>query len=295
MTLKKPIALGFLMALFATGGFAQPYGSYETNLVPIANASISSNEPDSNFGGDTVLRVGLDASGAQLFRSFIRFDLTSIPTNAWVSNVIVTVVSSGPSPTAHDYYLLSPLLVSWDENQVTWNRREGASTWTAGGGQDGTDFLLDPLGYGFLGLGATNQFTTVSPSGGIVQNVQSWINHPSQNFGWILTADNESDAGNEAQIDSREDAAYAPTLTVIYKLPFAPPLLTPLPPTNGNFNFAFTTDPFHGYIIQFNGDLSGTNWQTVLILDPRGFGLPDQTQLYFPLTDTNRFYRVITD
>ena len=110
-----------------------------------------------------------------------------------------------------------------------------------------------------------------------------------------MTANQENEPGNEAQIDSREDAAYAPTLTVIYRLPFAPPVLTPLPPTNGNFNFTFNTDPFHGYVIQFIGDLSGTNWKTVLVLDPRGFGPPGQARLSFPLTDTNRFYRVIAD
>ena len=91
-----------------------------------------------------------------------------------MSNVIVTVVNPGPSPAAADDYLLSPLLESWDENQVTWNHRDAASTWSAGGGQNGTDFVLDSLGYGFLGFGATNQFTMVSLPG-IAQTHRSTI------------------------------------------------------------------------------------------------------------------------
>lgn len=63
---------------------------------------------------------------------------------------------------------------------------------------------------------ATYSFTS---SSGMVANVQSWLNSPATNFGWLIKTDNEG-VVSAREFGSAESApADRPTLTVTYTVP----------------------------------------------------------------------------
>lgn len=84
-------------------------------------------------------------------------------------------------------------------------------TWTTPGGDfasqvSGTATISDDLGGG--------QTFTWASSPGMVADVQSWLDNPASNFGWLIQG-NESAGQTAKRLNSRE-SAFAPQLTVEY-------------------------------------------------------------------------------
>lgn len=288
-----PMAVAGLMLFSAAGRLpAQhiPY-FYTTNLNPVADATIRSDDPDGNYGGTDYVMAG--SSNGTIFRGLLRFDLSSIPTNASVSNVTLSVVTVNQG--ARDYYRLDRLLTSWSESQVTWNSRAAGQPWASPGGSNFVDYFPLPSSEELLrGPGITNIFTSVFfyppyPPAGLIFDTQTWITYSSQNFGWIML---DSDETNDlsAQIGSRENPGNQPVLTVTYTLPFVPPMVKVVPSTNGEFCFSFNVEANYGYQIYESGNPAGTNWHVVLVMDPAP--APQIVEFCFPFASTNTFYRI---
>ncbi len=269
----KIAAVGLM--IFSGAGGASALYIYWTNLYPVADATIRSDAPDSNFGGATFVMAGSSNSGAIVGRGLFRFDLSGIPTNATVSNATLTLVDVNSAGSG--YFGLNRVLTNWDESAVTWNHRTAAMTWTAPGGQTGTDIFV----YSSSDLlfqpapGTTEQFTNnvLFPDAGMLYDTQLWIDHPEQNFGWIWFDFNETSDTNLVEVWSRENVGNQPVLTIGYVLPFAPPVLKVTLPTNGEFYgefcFTFNVEANYGYQIYRSGDPAGTNWQVIQVWDPR--------------------------
>jgi hypothetical protein len=283
-----------VLALVVVSGAANSSAQYirTTNVFPVADATIGSSSPDSNYGSSTAVMVGVGGDGSSLNRGLFRFDLSGIPTNGSVSNVTFSLIGVN-QPSHSTYYGPSVVLSNWLEAGVTWNDRMMSVPWSEPGAQPGVDFLPYASAIiNFAGPGITNQITDKggNPYYGLAHDVQAWVSTPSENFGWILVAGDETTAGSVIQIDSREAAAGRPVLTVGYTLPFTPAVISAPSATNGLFCFTFNIEPLHGYAVQSSPDLSGTNWQTRLVVDP------PPSPGNFPFCDsiaaTNRFYRV---
>lgn len=93
---------------------------------------------------------------------------------------------------------------------ATWSHRFYAtSTWNTPGG----DFDPSPSVTGSIaGIGTY----TLGSSPQMVSDVQSWLDVPASNFGWVLRGD-ESQGGSARRIDSRESPpARQPALRVVY-------------------------------------------------------------------------------
>ncbi len=211
-------------------------GATTVDLIPVADTAIFSAYPDNNFGNST-LETGTNGVGAP-GRALIRFDLSSIPANAIITDVelTMTVVRVPPGdqhagPIISDFNLYK-MLVPWTEGtsgtnsgsiaqvgETTWDElgAGGVAAWGAPGGQVGTDFENNPSTTAGVG-------TTVGPivwgtTPQFVADVQSWLDDPSQNFGFISISDQESSPGSARRMASRESAgSSAPTLTVTYTL-----------------------------------------------------------------------------
>jgi len=121
-------------------------------------------------------------------------------------------------------------------------------------------------------------------------DVQSWIDQPATNFGWIVVGD-ETTGNTARKCDSRESAAGNPTLTVSYIAPGQTAAIgTGCAVGSGTFTLAIVGTPAggtsvtiaksNGPALQFGANLFA------LEVDPAGTLLPPGCRLYLPFGGT---------
>jgi hypothetical protein len=182
-----------------------------------ADTGIREFSPTIAFGGNQVVIAGTTGplSGSTHNRGLFRFDLSTIPSQAVISDVRVTfgVVRVPPSQVDADFGLY-PILQSWAEGSATWNNP--GSTWHGAGGVAGLDYAtassatraIDPV------LGNY----TFASTAGLTSDVQAWVNNPAANFGWMLLTDQEGVDFTARQFGAREGGAAA-MLEVTFSVP----------------------------------------------------------------------------
>ncbi len=255
-------------------------------LNPVADASISQITPDI-----TRLNVGTNGKG-QSSRALVQFDFSSIPSNAVISSAALTVsVSSVPPTPVNSMFDMRTVQVSWTSNSVTWNNRTSSATWAAAGGVIGSDFSSRVSQTNYFGSSAGN-YTFVSNSN-LVADVQTWLQNPGTNYGWVMISESQGTAYTVRAISSIEDTAGTPpSLAIQYTVPAAPPTITPSSPANGVFQFSFNAESNRTYAVQYIGGFPGVSWNTLTNFS----AVPTATN--FVVTDSytasNRFYRVQT-
>jgi hypothetical protein len=179
-------------------------------------------------GAGPHLYVGMTGMG-QLRRGAIAFDLSTIPSDATISSVTLTLHNSRSGPLSPAPISLHRFLADWGEGasnagtpggsgvnaqdgDVTWTRRFYDDVlWTTPGG----DF--SPV------VSATQQVTTPAgrdyqwTSAQLVADVQGWLANPATNFGWALLG-NEAIAGSAERFDTKEVefVDQRPALTIVY-------------------------------------------------------------------------------
>jgi len=112
-------------ALISTDEAAAQEGTeVETCFGPVAATYATSQDPDGTFGDETELRVAW-WEGSYRSRSYLRFNLNSIPTD--------TTLESATLELYMDYSELEPLstvvapaAAPWEEDELTWNTRPGS-------------------------------------------------------------------------------------------------------------------------------------------------------------------------
>lgn len=174
--------------------------------------------------------AGKTGAGA-IRRGLLQFDLIGfVPPTSTVIEVTLTMNMSRTITGEHDVSL-HRLLSDWGEGDSAAPGEEGGGTtaspgdatwlhtffntsfWNAAGG----DFVATPSAsepvnaLGFYTWGSTPE---------MVADVQSWVDDPSANFGWILVG-NESLSSSAKRFDSRQNLTPAnrPVLTVTYMPP----------------------------------------------------------------------------
>lgn len=176
-------------------------------------------------------RVGSNGS-TTIRRALMRFDLSAIPAGSTITSVQLRMyMSQGQGGTrAHSLYRMS---ASWGEagsfsfggagapsqaGDATWIHRFWPNTpWSSAGG----DFVSTPSGtQNVSGIA----WYTWGSTAAMVADVQSWVNTPSQNFGWMLRGD-ESVQQTSKRFDSRQSAN--PTTKPQLIVTFTPPVSNP--------------------------------------------------------------------
>lgn len=203
--------------------FGQP-----TTLNPIKDNSIYSENNNSNGLGELFSgRTGI-LNGNNFRRALIKFDLSSIPAGATITNVTLMVNVSADSPVAGtETYRIHGLTKDWGEGtslgggtgapavapDATWNQAMlGTSTWTTPGG----DFAASVASLNISGLGNR----TFLSSFNFVSLVQAWLDNPVSNNGLILIGDET--ISNTARRFGSKDVGVKPVLSVTW----SPPLST---------------------------------------------------------------------
>lgn len=110
---------------------AQERTQVEACFGPVADTYVTSQDPDGTFGQETELRVAW-WEGSYQSRSYLRFDLSSIPTNANLESATLELYMnySELEPLST---VIAPAAESWQEDELTWNTRPGGlSVYSAG-------------------------------------------------------------------------------------------------------------------------------------------------------------------
>ena len=178
------------------------------------------------FSGNTAARN----SGAGR-RALIQFDVAgSIPAGATIDSAKLTLNVSKSPPGAPDHdFSLHKLVSDWGEglsrargaegrgaeaafNDATWTNAFSPSTgWNTPGG----DFITDASAMATVGSSGRHDWV----SDQLIADVQSWLDSPEANFGWIVVGD-ESQDRTARRFDSSEhsNAANFPALAISFSV-----------------------------------------------------------------------------
>ncbi len=175
-----------------------------TTLTAVADAVVYSGEENTNYGSLEIIEVGYSAGTGHFRESYIKFDLSSIPSNATVTSASfknhmkycegdLTYIRTGQVTT------------NWVERLVTWKTKP---SFTAGPTRSGACDNVEWWSF------SVNQI------------VQNWINGQA-NYGFIIYS--QTAASHLRSFDSSEygGTANQPQLTIDYTIPDEPPVADP--------------------------------------------------------------------
>jgi hypothetical protein len=170
------------------------------------------------FAGETAL--------GELRRGVLAFDIAgNIPAGSAILGVTLSLNMSRTFSETPRTVELHKLLADWGEgtsvapgeegegapattNDVTWRHRFFDTIfWTTEGGDFSATVSASQS------VGAVGMYTWTSSQ--MVADVQSWLNNPAANFGWLVLGD-ESEIGTAKRFDTRESAS-PPVLTIQFR------------------------------------------------------------------------------
>jgi hypothetical protein len=240
--MKASKTLLTLVLAAALTGIASDLASAATiSIMPSKDNTLYEFDPDEGdfsnalgihfFTGETVM--------SELRRGVLAFDIAgSIPPGSTIVGVSLSLNCSKVFSDTARTTELHKLLADWGEgtshapgeegdgalattNDATWRHRFFDTIFWA---TEGGDFSATVSAS--QSVGPVGQYTWSSAQ--MVADVQSWVNNPASNFGWLVLGD-ESVAGSAKRFDTRESAS-PPVLTIEYRSQSAPrPRPTPPP------------------------------------------------------------------
>jgi glucose/arabinose dehydrogenase len=245
---KLRLNLGLLCCIAASALLAWPNAvcAEVANLTTVSDTFINSGSPNNNAGSTDWFDAGRDGVGG-IRRGLIRFDLSSIPagstvTSATLQLTVVKVPSSGPVNSTFDLFRLQ---AAWNEGskggnngtnastgEATWNARmQDTANWTSPGAKSDAVATASAS----TAVSSTNNARYYWSGAGMVADVQYWLDNPPENFGWLLTSQDESSSRSVRGFASRESGASAGVLVVNYTTPppNSPPIVSIISPSNG--------------------------------------------------------------
>jgi hypothetical protein len=236
-------------------------------LRPVADTGISTQSPTSNAGTGPDMVIGTQGPtvGMARNRGLIKFDLTGqIPAGSEIKSVTLTLtVAKVPSGGANSSFELRRVFREWKESEATWNNRIGGGTWSSPGAAAPVDFSTTTSATTLVsGLGSS----TFGSASNLIADVQTWVDNPATNFGWIVLTQSEPVAKTARRITAHEGGPNGPALVIEYtagQTQAQPPRLSQLSLLGDAVSFQFTVEPQRPYTVEFNNELAATNWLTL--------------------------------
>lgn len=172
------------------------------SFVSTADSHGDQENPGLNFGTADLMDVRSRKSGphAKNKRSFVEFDVSSIPASSTVGSATLTLCATAV-PGATRTYEVHAVSAGWVETSITWTNQPAVAA-------SATDTATTPASAGCM-------------SWDVAADVQAWVNGTATNYGWRVK-DQTEDGGNLlSMFRTRENALVAerPTLDVTYTPP----------------------------------------------------------------------------
>lgn len=215
----------------------------------LAAADAFVNKSNLNFNYGSYQYVSVNSNSSYCHRTFIKFDVSSIPAGSTIVSAILKLYTYPPAsgnPIGR-IYDCHRVLATWAEASITFNNQP--------------TYFAAP----------TFSSNTIAPPGwmtwDVKSNVQDFVNGVLQNYGWIIKDRSETSPGTTGlNFRSRDYSLNQPVLEVDYTLPNSPPdiPLTPVGPSIGLVGTSYdystqTTDPENNQIYYWFDWGDGTN------------------------------------
>jgi hypothetical protein len=219
---------GQVALILALSSITSPAWSVTVSIGASKDNSIFESNPDGSAGGSAAIFVGSNADISPR-RGLIAFDVVgNVPSGATITSAQLTLYLALSGNLADETVELHRLSADWGEGtagsgtptvhfagmgfdaspgDATWNERFfGSTAWSNPGG-DG-DYNAAASASAVIGIADADRKTNPTPynwdsTAALVSDVQSWLNNPASNFGWMLINSNEGAAGSVRAFFSR--------------------------------------------------------------------------------------------
>ena len=252
------------------------------SLRPSIDTSIHSQ--GINPQGTATILAGTRRLGA-VDRGLLRFDLSSIPTNAVLESASLSLRPvKAPRNFAGSAFGLHRVVRAWGA-EATWANRSADAVWGAPGGLVEVDYTSNRVAGAFVPdrgdyvFGSTNE---------LFADLSAWIVDPATNHGWILITDQEH-VGSTALHFGSSESTTPPELRIRYSLPADVPLLSNVRREGTNFMFEITGNAGWIYTVESRNAAELGVW-TAMTNAPAGAGL-SPIVIAIPLTESPRYFR----
>lgn len=284
------------------------------NLQPVADTTLCEYAPDNNLGGTDFFIAGSTGgtAGGTKNRALIRFDLSAIPANSKIKSVsLLLEVAHFPPVDETPSFALHRMLRSWGEgdkdsseeltsrglgypatvNEATWLSPFAftTNTWSGPGGIGDFASIVSSRAL----VNAVLFFPLFDSTPELIADVQTWLDNPAANFGWMLKAEDEDLFFSSRAYGSREftgiDTNSAPIVMIEF---MPPPVISGTQFQDGQFTFSFLAEADQNYFVEFKSALSPTNaWQSLTNISAQ----ISSTNILIsdPLSADAKFYRVV--
>lgn len=218
-----------LLTLPSLTGMTRPRLDPTLNLQPDATAGLDtriiSNQATTNAGTNNTLNVGESNAAAQIQRSLIKFDLSTLPSDATLNTNTFSMRLITDLATNTSTFSVYRQKRDWVEMEATWNIWKTSNNWSTAGGFHTNDCEQTAIGSrAMTATETTNVF-------------KDWVLTPTTKAaldlgnGWLIKSETESDdmyafdssdvatAGNRPKlaIDYTEAAGGAPKHFMYYQ------------------------------------------------------------------------------
>jgi hypothetical protein len=226
---NKTIVINYASLSFQDGVFPS-VGYSGTRDTEIENGT----NQNTNFGGAVNMEVDLqDSATLSPEWNLLKWDVTAIPAGSVAQEATVTLNLSEVGGNVEFYELKR----NWVESEATWNKYSITNSWESAGADGVNDRGTTVLG-SISGAAIGFQVATLSPSG--VALVQSWIDNPSVNYGFILRS--ASTDGTGLCSSEHATAINRPKLTIKYVADTTSPIIGNLNPADNAIGIAVDTN-----------------------------------------------------
>lgn len=197
-------------------GMSRPLIDPTLSLQPDAtdgiDTSIYQGAPTQNRNGSG-LNVGDRASSLILMRTLIKFDLSTLPSDAVISAATMSLYADFDGSSNARTFRVYRTKRAWVETQATWNVYSTGNNWSTAGGFHVDDCEQTDIGSrAFTATETINQFKdfTLAPTTKAGLDLGN---------GWLVKADTEVDDEYQFVDSDNATAANRPKLEIIYTVP----------------------------------------------------------------------------
>jgi hypothetical protein len=193
------------------------YSSQPSNTTGV-DTHMNSAFPDNAYGSDATMITGANTFSAYR-RSLIKFNLSSIASNATISSAILSLWVASSTATQTGYVGVYRCKRAWTQANATWNKYDGTNAWQTAGGTgtndyDSTEWGTTSVAYN-IADGTEVQFTLSNTE------MKKYIDGTYTNNGWLVKSVPEDSSSRHSwyTCDEATQTTKRPKLVIEYTVP----------------------------------------------------------------------------